>query len=313
MLHLNVLVPQGHDRTAVMILSDGLTRVREEAGVASSSQAIAASHGNPACDPLRPFGHPPFGSYLLLRRANAPAGCEDEYGSDILLFEARDGVALEAESFGRIALLVYAGPVGHDARMRRTNGGVRLSQAMMDDITTRLGARDMGLRIGPLDSPAAWWQFWKPRYGVRPVPLSSDTPRLFAPPLDEASLVFALLQGTQKHRRQQVERDDDWDRPRRGESSSGGSSEPFAGRGGTYGGAGASGSWGDAPADAGRAGTVDASGRIVAAAAGMAAAAQVFSRDGEAAEGGDTHTRSESTDGDAAEGGDAGTRSETSY
>ena len=125
MLHLKVLVPEGRERSAVLILSDGMKRIREDLGVASSVPKLAAAHGNAACDPLRPWGHAPFGSYRLLRRAAAPAGCDIEYGSELLLFEAQDGPALESESFGRLAFLVYAGPAGRDQHPRRTQGGPR--------------------------------------------------------------------------------------------------------------------------------------------------------------------------------------------
>ena len=157
MLHLEVLVPEARDSTAVVTLSDRSGRIREDAGVASAAPRFAAAHGNPDCSPLRPGGHPPFGCYLLLRHASSPEGCGIEYGSDILLFEAQDGPALEAESFGRLALLVYSGPSGKDALLRRTQGGVRLSRQMMSKIVSRMETdADMDLRIGPLDATPAW-------------------------------------------------------------------------------------------------------------------------------------------------------------
>ena len=310
MLNLEVLVPAGRDRSAVMILTEGSTRIREEAGAASSLPQLAASRGNPACEPLRPFGHPPFGSYLLLRRASAPEGCEIEYGFDLLLFEAQDGDALEAESFGRLALLVYAGPAGHDALMRRTQGGVRVSAAMMSEITRRLGVDgDMRVRIGPLEAPAAWWQFWKRRYSVRPEPLSMDAPHLVRPPLDEMSLIAMLLQDVHTRRRPQTFSDRDDDRGRYGrDSSSASGSESFRGGGGEYAGAGASGSWGDAPAGAGRGVGADGSGRIIGAAAAVGIAALAAAEAG-ASDAGAAMPSSSADEGES----DSGTRSETSY
>jgi hypothetical protein len=274
MLHLEVLVPENRDRTAVVTLSDGMRRIREETGVATAAEKIAAAHGNPDCNPLRPCGHPPYGSYLLLRHASAPEGCGIEYGSDVLLFEARDGSALEAESFGRLALLVYAGPAGRDARMRRTQGGVRLSKAMMGDIAARLGPDgDIDLRIGPLGADRAWWQFWKPRHTVQLQPLSSEAPHLVAPPLDELSVMAALLQGTQTRRQQRGgwDRDDGSRFDISASSSTDSGTEPFRGGGGEYAGAGATGSWGSGPASADRGTGVDASGRILGGAAGIGA------------------------------------------
>jgi hypothetical protein len=313
MLHLRVLVPEVRDRTAVVTLSDGTGKVREDAGVASAAPRLAAAHGNPDCSPLRPGGHPPFGAYLLLKRASAPEGCAIEYGTEILLFEAQDGQALEAESFGRLALLVYSGPAGKDALLRRTQGGVRLSRQMMSEIVSRLASGgDIDLRIGPLDEAPAWWQFWKPRHFMQPLPLSSEPPHLAAPPLDEVSLMSALLQGTHTRRRSRSETQHDDDRSGYSDSgsSSGSGSAPFRGGGGEYAGGGASGSWGGGAGDAALSG-VDGSGRILAAgagaAAGIAAAAAIAeSAPGRADAGGETAS-------EAGEGGDTGTRTDTAY
>ena len=311
MLHLEVLVPETREGTAVMTLSDGTAKIREDAGVASAAPTLAAAHGNPDCSPLRPGGHAPFGSYLLLKRAGAPEGGAIEYGTNILLFEAQNGPALEAESFGRLALLVYAGPPGKDALLRRTQGGVRLSTQMMSEIVSRLARDgDIDLRIGPLDEAPAWWQFWKRRRFIQPLPLSTEYPHLAAAPLDEMSLMSTLLQGTQTRRRQRLDRDDDHDRYGSDRSSSvgGSGSEPFRGRGGEYAGAGASGSWGDAPAGSGRPLGVDSSGRIIGAAtaAGVAAAVAADSASGAVDAGAETPAA-------AGGNGDTGTGTDTAY
>ena len=309
MLHLEVLVPETRDSTAVVTLRDRSGQIREDAGVASAAPRLAAAHGNPDCSPLRPGGHPPFGSYLLLKHGSSPDGCAIEYGTDILMFEAQDGPALEAESFGRLALLVYSGPAGKDALLRRTQGGVRLSRQMMSEIVSRLARDgDIDLRIGPLDEAPAWWQFWKRRHFMRPLPLSTEYPHLAAPPLDEMSLMSTLLQGTQTRRRQRLDRDDDHDRYGSDSSSGGSRSEPFRGSGGEYAGAGARGSWGDAPAGSGRPLGVDGSGRIigVGAAAGIAAAVAANSASGAVDGGAETPAA-------AGGNGDTGTRTDTAY
>jgi hypothetical protein len=309
MLILEVLVPETRDGTAVMTLSDGTGKIREEAGVASAAPKLAAAHGNPDCNPLRPGGHPPFGSYLLLKHAGAPEGCALEYGTDILLFEAQNGPALEAESFGRLGLLVYSGPPGKDALPRRTQGGVRLSRQMMGEIVSRMGADgDMGLRIGPLDAAPAWWQFWKRRHPMQPMPLSSEAPHLATPPLDELSLMTALLQGTHTRRRSRSETAQDNDRSSYSDSGSGGDSgtAPFRGGGGEYAGGGASGAWGGGAGSAAPLSGVDNSGRIlgVGAAAGVAAAVVAESASGRSDAGGETPSGA---------GGDTGTRTDTAY
>lgn len=274
MLHLDVLVPEGRDRGAIAILSDGGQRIREEACVATA----AGAQGNADCEPLRPGGHAPLGSYLLLKQVPAPLDGRDEYGRHLLLFEPQDGQALQAESFGRLALLVYAGRAGRDALGRRTQGGVRLSEAMMRDIVARMGGGgDMALRIATLPA-RAWWQFWKPRNTINPPALSSDLPGPVAPPLDEASLLAALIAGVVTRRRNSAitdDRDDDSLSRRSSSGGSGSSSEPYKGGGGQFGGAGASGRWDDAPAGAARPPGVDSTGRIVATAAGVAATAAV--------------------------------------
>ena len=311
MLHLEVLAPETREGTAVMTLSDGTAKIREDAGVASAAPKLAAAHGNPDCSPLRPGGHPPFGSYLLLKRAGAPEGCAIEYGTDILLFEAQDGPAFEAESFGRLALLVYAGPPGKDALLRRTQGGVRLSRQMMSEIVSRIGMDgDMGLRIAPLDAAPAWWQFWKRRRFTQPLPLSSEPPYLAAPPLDEMSLMTALLQGTGTRRRSRSETQQIDDRSSQSDSGSSSVSDtaPFRGSGGEYAGGGASGSWGGGAGSAAQLSGVDQSGRILGAGAAAGVAAAVVAESASAREDAGGETSSE-----AGEGADTGTGTDTAY
>ena len=56
MLHLEVLVPETRDSTAVVTLSEGLRTIRKDAGVASAAPKLAAALGNPDCGQLRPGG-----------------------------------------------------------------------------------------------------------------------------------------------------------------------------------------------------------------------------------------------------------------
>jgi uncharacterized membrane protein YgcG len=283
MLALNVRVAAARDRTGVATLRDGSKTVMTGPVVASATQAIAARRSNPACDPLRVWGHPPFGRYRLLHSVEARPDLHGEYGTHLLLFEPESGQALEAESFGRLALLAYGGPAGRDGRMRRTQGGLRLSNKMLYAIVERLRAdADMVLALAPL-AASAWWQFWK-----RPeetMPLSGAAPEFLSPPADEASVVEELLTNPAlvRRRRRTPEREDsrDWDDDRddrRDRSSSGSGSgsgrETFQGKGGESAGAGASGGWDSAP---GRGPGVDQAGRIVAGAAAAAGLAAIVS------------------------------------
>lgn len=318
MLLLELLVPVKRDRAAVATLYDGARKLRQDAASASAVEALAAARGNPQCDPLRPGGHPPLGRYRLLRRAPAPPGSEKEYGSELLVFEAEKGLALEAESFGRFGLLVYSGSSGADGGRRRTQGGVRLGKGMMQAILDRLGAQDeLQLRIEALDAPVPWWQFWKRRPSLQTATLSADPPRFSKPPLDEMTILAGLV--TQRRQKKNFATDDhDW--RDRDKSSSSGSSDgtsgggPFQGGGGGFSGAGASGSWGDAPAAGGRTPGVDSAGRILAAAAvgaAAAAAAQAASEQGVTEPGQDSGADASASPSDSSDGGT--TTTQTAY
>ena len=277
MLELNVRVTPERDRTGVAVLRDG-SRVHKTAPVAASaSPAIAARRGNPACDPLRAWGHPPFGRYRLLNHVQARYDLHGEYGTHLLLFEPESGQALEAESFGRLALLAYGGPAGRDGRLRRTQGGLRLTDSLLYAILEALRtSSELALVIAAYSAPS-WWQFWKRADDT--MPLSSTQPETLSSPADEASVLAELLMNPALVRRPRRrpddsrDRDDDRDERRRSGSSDDSSSsgrERFEGKGGESAGGGASGGWDSAP---GRGPGVDQAGRIVggaAAAAGLA-------------------------------------------
>jgi len=271
MLTLNVQVPETRDRTAIATLRDGLKAVATDHAAAAATPSIAAQRANPACDPLRLCGHPPFGRYRLLNHEPAQRDQLHEYGRHVLLFEPEMGQALEAESFGRLGLLVYGGAAGSDGLLRRTQGGLRLGNALLDAVASRLRpGEEMTLELAPL-RPRSWWQFWKPRTATPP--LSSSLPASLAPPADELSLLEALLQKSVRRPRPSTrERSEDSfdrsDRSDRSSSSTRSEREAFEGKGGTSGGAGAGGEWGDT----GKGRGVDDAGRIMGAAAAVGAA-----------------------------------------
>ena len=253
MLLIHVRVPKDRDQTALVEIRSGLSSVARGLAAASASGKIAASHGNALCDPMRPWGHPPLGNYRLLAHGPAPKGCDIEYGRQLLVFQPESGRALEAESFGRLTLLAYAGPADSDGRPRRTQGGVRLQQETFDALLARLGSEDEVLLQIERLRPPAWWQFWK-----RPeasFPLAPDVPRFSEPPLDEASLAQTLAAGKRLVPRSQLQQDDDdFDSRNRDDSDSSSSSSSTRGD----------------SVNSGRG--VDAAGRITAAAAGAAVA-----------------------------------------
>jgi hypothetical protein len=150
----------------------------------------------------------------------------------------------------------------------RTQGGVRLSNEMLAAAIKKLGrGMNMTLEIDHL-RPPSWWQFWKG--SVTTPPLSAAAPAVLEPPLDEISLIQELLQGATRHRasRRTTPTRDDSRRDDRSDTRSSSEREPFRGGGGESAGAGASGSWDNAPVGARG---VDAAGRMVAGAAAGAA------------------------------------------
>jgi uncharacterized membrane protein YgcG len=272
MLGIVVRVPQDREQTGVVEIRSNLKTVARGVAVASASRELAARHGNPNCDPLRPWGHPPLGMYRYLAQGPAPAGCDIEYGRQLLVFQPETGKALEAEAFGRLLLLVYAGPAEKDGRLRRTQGGVRLDQKSFDAMLAALAPDPLAVLSIEVLQPPAWWQFW--RRGATTLPLAAQAPKFSAPPLDEASLAAQFAQGKRlplkaTARPHDIAYDSDSD----SDSSSGydPSDSSYSDRGGTFGGAGASGGWGVAGS------RVDSAGRITTAAAGAALAAGAFS------------------------------------
>lgn len=312
MLQINVRVPENREHAAIVQVGAGFRSQIAGFAAASASAEIAAKHGNANCDPLRPWGHPPPGVYQLIAHGPAPKGCENEYGKYLLAFQPVSGAALDAESYGRLTLLAYSGPPDSKRRLRRTQGGLRFDPKFMKMIAMRLdGEPEVSLRIHAVRKPA-WWQFW---VGALPaIPLSPESPRFHAPPLDEATLAEALSAGKHRARPMPTQTDDrDWnDRDRSSTSSSNSSSDSSysGGRGGEFGGAGASGSWDKAsPSGAGRG--VDASGRIAAVAAVAATAAALHA----AAESGGTggNAGGESAGGESPGGVDTSSGGGTNY
>lgn len=293
MLTLKIEVPETRDSMALATLRDGSAVVATDHAVASATPALAAKRGNRACDPLRPHGHPPLGRYSLINHEATQPAQTAAYGAHLLLFQPESGPALDAESFGRLALLAYGGPDGC-----RTQGGLRLSAKMLQTVVTRLSpGNEMTLELVPL-RPRAWWQFWKAPQAA-PKPLSRDSPHRLTAPNDEPTLLAALLQKSVRRVREiATDRDDTFsDRDSRHDASSTSSSgERFQGKGGDSGGAGATGRWSEA---SGRGPGVDGAGRIVGAAAvvGAVAIAAAMARDAEGAgAGADSSTGGAGTD-----------------
>lgn len=268
MMKLRLQVAPDRERTAAATLTDGGRVLASDDAAASASVLVAKKLGNADCDPLRLGGHPPLGTYRFLQAQPLDAHQREEYGAHALVFEPVSGQALEAESFGRLGLLAYGGRVGKDGRLRRTQGGVRLSDRLLERIVAALApGTELALELVPI-KPAAWWAFW--RRPVSTQPLSAEPPTRSSAPDDEQTLLATLLAAAPRRPRRSADDHDTRDYDDRNRDRSTSSGESFKGGGGEFGGAGASGRW-DAPATSG----VDQAGRIIAAGAAGAAIAGI--------------------------------------
>jgi hypothetical protein len=101
---------------------------------ATARGKAARAAGNPERDPLRPFGHVPFGTYRFRETRPIPPEHQAEYGSHALVFEPVSGQALDAESYGRLELLIHGGDPGPDGRLRRTNGDLRVDRELLSKL-----------------------------------------------------------------------------------------------------------------------------------------------------------------------------------
>lgn len=130
---LLIVVPRGraYCGRATLVSADGSPLAGPFRALATASQRIARKNGNATCDPLRPFGHPPVGSYLVAgslpptyRHPRRPA----RFGAvGALLLKATGGDALAAARLGRTFVVLHGGPLDAAKRLRLTRGGVRLS------------------------------------------------------------------------------------------------------------------------------------------------------------------------------------------
>ena len=288
MLTLELKIPAKRDALAVATLRDNDKIFHTDHAVATASPANAARLKNPACDPRRIGGHPPLGRYNLLGRARATGAQQAEYGNELFLFDPQYGDAYAAISHGRMGLLACGGALGADNLMRRTQGGIRLTNKMIAAILKHLGNNgDMNLTLVELIQPS-WWQFWKRKIAT---PQWSTTElKPIQNPNDEISVIDALIKrfgrkpaygastlATDDDRRN--ERRDDNTSTYDNDRSSSSSSNSFSGGGGQSGGGGASGAWdnsGRIPAGAAAGAAAGLAMGVVAAAAVTAAAAGEF-------------------------------------
>ncbi len=119
----------------MLVADDGTTRAGPFRALASASLRIAKKHDNAGASPLLPFGHPAEGTYVVA--ASLPPGYVHtrrtrKYGRvGALLLRPSGGQALDAVRNGRKLIAIHGGPRDKKRRLRRTRGGVRLSNTHM--------------------------------------------------------------------------------------------------------------------------------------------------------------------------------------
>ncbi len=265
MLKLKIQVPKDRIGLATARLTSKGRYLWRDYAAASTAPAIAAAHDNPSCDPLLPWGHPRAGVYYLAGHAQSPDVPVAEYGRRVFLFQDRVPHPWSATRYRAGELLAYGGAPGADKHLRRTQGGIRLSNDMIKKIVTALKSNHgLILEVKPV-ARRLWWTFWLVKRSTPP--LSITEPPLLQAPHDELSLTQRLmaqfkLAPVYPADRPDSSRDDTSSSTTDRSPSSSSPSETYAGQGGTSGGAGASGSWAGSGAAAG-----------VAAGAGVALAA----------------------------------------
>lgn len=148
---LLIVVPRGraYCGRATLVGADGNIGAGPFRTLATASARIARKNGNPTCDPLRPFGHPPVGSFIVAgslpptyRHPRRPG----RFGAvGALLLKATGGDALASLSLGRTLFVLHGGPLDAAKRLRLTRGGVRMSDP---DLLSLLRALNLAHHVG---------------------------------------------------------------------------------------------------------------------------------------------------------------------
>lgn len=289
MFKLDIQVPADHSKAAIATLSDGST-------VLLSGLAAASVTGP---------DQPELGKYFLIGSAHNAGSPRSEYGDDQLLFYRAAGktpyvqrAILDGLYQGR-ALLAYAGDLGADKALRKTQGGIRLtsemSAAICNDILSQAANRQRPLQLTLRRlNERTWWAFWRSAT-VTPL-LSTTPPEKLARAHDEKTLLEKLLRqfirtpGSKPTDDRRDDRDswrDDRSTSSSSDSTSPSQSDSFRGQGGQSGGAGASGGWASPAAGATvAAGAAVATGAALATGAVFAAQASPFTSVGSGGESG---------------------------
>jgi hypothetical protein len=157
MSRLVMVVPQ--DRAycgrATLVAGDGRVKLGPFRVLATANRRMARRHGNPDRDKLRPFGHPPAGTFLFA--GSLPPGVAPNpkrarrFGRlGALVLSPERGEALAAAANGRRHLYLHGGPPDRKGRLRPTLGGFRVAN---HDLQKLLSAINDAFAAGdPLES-----------------------------------------------------------------------------------------------------------------------------------------------------------------
>ena len=141
MSKLLMVVPGDRARCgrALLVTAGGDVKVGPFRVLATANRKVARRHGNPRRDKLRPFGHPPAGTFLLA--GSLPPGVTPNpkrarrFGRlGALVLTPDGGEALAALANGRRRVYLHGGPPNRRGRLRPTLGGFRVA----DDNLARL-------------------------------------------------------------------------------------------------------------------------------------------------------------------------------
>jgi hypothetical protein len=143
------VVPRGraYCGRAVLMNRDGTVRAGPFRALATAGARVARKHGNADASPLRPFGHPPAGTYVVA--GSLPPGWAHAHRArrfgrvGALLLQARSGDALVAARNGRGLVAIHGGPRDKAGLLRPTRGGVRLSNANMSALLRAVNAAQL--------------------------------------------------------------------------------------------------------------------------------------------------------------------------
>lgn len=148
---LLIVVPRGREYCgrATVVGEAGEVVAGPFRTLATASARIARKKGNLTCDPLRPFGHPPMGSYVVVgsfpptyRHPRRPGRFGAVGG---LILSPTAGDALASVSFGRSTVVLHGGPLDNSRRLRPTRGGIRMSDP---DLLVLLRALNLSHLLG---------------------------------------------------------------------------------------------------------------------------------------------------------------------